>query len=408
MIPEHKTYVEPFAGAAALLYVKEPSDKEVIADLDEDVVYLHRAVKAMTPEKVEDLKRRFEWTVTQQSFARARDMVPRDDIARFYKLVFVRTHARDCRPDGTHPARNHLGSTTNPEKYLRAAERLKKVTILRQDYRKTVAQLDGPDTFFFLDPPYPGEWYDKDAVIDLDEFTEVLAGIEGRFIAVLNDVPKNVAAFKKVGRVFRLKVHEASGTGGAKAESRLFCANFKVAKAEDVEEIPDTFAKSIPLIKGTDPDDERFVLGVVLEPEVVDAQGDIYSAEEVRQAAHRFMEELWPASQCHPSDSPLRGSRPVSSLREEAVVGGLGLMHRFRVNGQVKVLESYLAPTDFEMGEVKVRKGTWLLAVRILSDALWEQVKAGELTGFSIGGSARRRPEKPAQPTQTDDAGGDA
>jgi len=128
------------------------------------------------------------------------------------------------------------------------------------------------------------------------------------------------------------------------------------------------FAKSIPLIKGVDPSDERFVLGIVLEPEVVDAQGDIYSPEEISQAAHRFMEEF----------------------------GGLGLMHRMRVNGQVKVLESYVAPVDFTVGEISVRKGTWLLAVRILSDALWEQVKAGELTGFSIGGSARRVPEPDA------------
>ena len=153
-------------------------------------------------------------------------------------------------------------------------------------------------------------------------------------------------------------------------ESRLFCSNFKVAKSEDIESLaeptdkPDDapFTKSIPLIKGMDPNDERYVLGVVLEPEVVDAQGDIYSIEEVRQAAHRFMEEF----------------------------GGLGLMHRFRVNGQVKVLESYLAPADLTLGEAKVRKGTWLLAVRILSDELWEQVKDGRLTGFSIGGSARR------------------
>ena len=34
-----------------------------------------------------------------------------------------------------------------------------------------------------------------------------------------------------------------------------------------------------------------------------------------------------------------------------------------------------------------------LLAVRVLSDALWKQVKDGTFTGFSIGGSARRREE---------------
>lgn len=199
---------------------------------------------------------------------------------------------------------------------------------------------------------------------------------------MLNDSPENVAAFKSVGHIFRLKVHEASGTGGAKKASRLFCANYKVAKADEVEEIElvedggastvtaataeAPFDKSIPLIKGVDPDDERYVLGIVLEPEVVDAQGDIYSPEEIRQAAHRFMEEF----------------------------GGLGLMHRFRVNGQVKVLESYLAPADIAFDDVRVRKGTWLLAVRILSDELWSQVKEGNLTGFSIGGSARRVPNK--------------
>jgi len=471
LIPEHATYVEPFAGAAALLYAKDPSAKEVIADNDADVVFLHRSVKGITSELVEKLRERFEWKCTEESFAKARDMEPGDDLARFYKLVFVRTHARDCRPDGTHPARNHLGSTTDPGKYLKAAERLKDVTVLHQDYKKTIGRLDGPDTFFFLDPPYPGEWFDKDAEIDLDEFTEVLKAIKGRFIAVLNDSPDNVAAFKSVGHVFRLKVHEASGTGGAKKASRLFCANFKVAKAEEIEalveptdkaqwtrafinDLPDSaflhvepggskddegktvprslrhfpvfddkgeldlphlrnaiaripqsripgltdddlavlqerarqmldeaqkgepsgapFAKSIPLIKGIDPDDERYVLGVVLEPEVVDAQGDIYSPEEVRQAAHRFMEEF----------------------------GGLGLMHRFRVNGQVKVLESYLAPADFEFGDTKVRKGTWLLAVRILSDELWDRIKDGQLTGFSIGGSARRVPENATDSNQ--------
>jgi site-specific DNA-adenine methylase len=379
LIPEHKVYVEPFAGAAALLHAKEPSENEVIADVDADVVFLHRAIKSMTAERVAELAERFPWEVTEETFAKARDLEPKDDLARFYKLVFVRTHARDCRPDGTHPARQHLGSTTNPGKYLKAAERLRDVTILRQDYRKTIEKLDGPDTFFFIDPPYPGEWFDKDAVIDLDEFTGVLKGIKGKFIAVLNNSPENVAAFKKVGYVFKLKVREASGRGGAKQAMRLFCANYGVRKSEEFELVAkcegQPFSRTCALLKGTDPGDERFVLGIVLEPEVVDAQGDIYSADEIRQAAHRFMEEF----------------------------GGLGLMHRMRVNGQVKVLESFLAPIDFDLAGVAVRKGTWLLGVHVISDELWGQVKDGTLTGFSIGGSARRHPE-PSKPASVPDS----
>ena len=43
-----------------MLCAKEPSPKEIIADLDDDVVFLHRSIKAMTAERVEEFSRRFE------------------------------------------------------------------------------------------------------------------------------------------------------------------------------------------------------------------------------------------------------------------------------------------------------------------------------------------------------------
>jgi DNA adenine methylase len=130
----------------------------------------------------------------------------------------------------------------------------------------------------------------------------------------------------------------------------------------------EVLAKRIPVLKTGE---ERYVLGVVLEPETVDAQKDIYSAAEIREAAHRFMEEY----------------------------RNVGLMHREIVNGRVKILESYLAPADFDLDGTRIKKGTWLLAVRVLDDELWRQVKEGEIGGFSIGGSAVRgapRDERPA------------
>ena len=74
----------------------------------------------------------------------------------------------------------------------------------------------------------------------------------------------------------------------------------------------------------------------------------------------------------------------------------IGLIQRGLVNGRVKILESYLAPTSFALGGAQVRKGTWLLAMRVLDDDLWSQVKNGELTGLTMGGSAAQLPEPAA------------
>lgn len=111
--------------------------------------------------------------------------------------------------------------------------------------------------------------------------------------------------------------------------------------------------------------DERYVLGIVLEPETRDSQGDIYSADEVRKACHNYMAEY----------------------------RGCGYMHQKDISDKVSILENYIAPCDFTVGEESVKAGTWLQAFRINDDALWKQCKNGDLTGLSIGGSAIRRRE---------------
>ena len=118
------------------------------------------------------------------------------------------------------------------------------------------------------------------------------------------------------------------------------------------------------------PAEERFVFGVVLEPDVVDTQKDTYSAAEVRKAAHRFME-------AHAQ---------------------LGKQHAEIVTGKLKILESYVAPVDFAVGSEVVKAGTWMLAIRVVDDELWTAVKSGSFTGFSIGGTAIRQPDQTPAP----------
>jgi hypothetical protein len=117
--------------------------------------------------------------------------------------------------------------------------------------------------------------------------------------------------------------------------------------------------------------EERIVFGVVLVPEETDSHGDIYDAETVRHAAHSFMEN-----------------------------GGVRkIMHKGEPVTDASVLETYLTrSTEVHMAngtEQSFPVGTWMMAMRINSDELWEKVLKGEFTGFSMGGTALRRPLDP-------------
>lgn len=135
-------------------------------------------------------------------------------------------------------------------------------------------------------------------------------------------------------------------------------------EAEQLEKRDIKIAKAY-VVKDEAGADLRIVYGIVLEPETVDAQSDVYSAEEIRKTAHEYM----------------------------AKYRTIGLMHKGAINDKTQILESYCAPADFNVDGQPVKAGTWVMAVKVLDDALWASCKSGELTGFSIGGSAVRKPE---------------
>ena len=108
-------------------------------------------------------------------------------------------------------------------------------------------------------------------------------------------------------------------------------------------------------------DEKRIVYGIVLEPDTVDLQGDTVAVDTIETAAHDFLVK----------------SRAVGDMHS-----GLA---------DAEVVESYLAPSDGEMGGQSYSAGTWIMAVKVRSDELWEMVKSGDYSGFSIGGIGARR-----------------
>lgn len=88
LFPGHTCYVEPFCGAAALYFLKEPSRVEVINDVNNELVNLYRVVK----HHLEEFVRQFKWALVSRQIYKWLQDTPEETLtdiqraARFYYL----------------------------------------------------------------------------------------------------------------------------------------------------------------------------------------------------------------------------------------------------------------------------------------------------------------------------------
>lgn len=196
-IPEHDCYVEPFCGAAWVLFKKPESRVEVINDINKDVVTLYRVVQ----HHLEEFVRYFKWVlVARDEFERLKAAKPDTltDIQRAARFYYLQQSCFGGRING--PSFGYA-STRQPrlnllriEEYLSAAHlRLARVYVECLPYAEVISRYDGPRTFFYIDPPYwDCEGYYGAGIFNRADFArlaEQLAGIKGRFILSLNDTP---------------------------------------------------------------------------------------------------------------------------------------------------------------------------------------------------------------------------
>lgn len=465
LIPDHAVYVEPFAGSGAVFFEKTAVAKEVLGDMDEEIATAYKALKTLSASELEALRKK-DWVGKESHYRAVLNSSPRGKVEKLYKFLYL-SHFSYGKLRGRSFNHNAAGVEATTIKRIETfQERLRPAIVRHAHYAALVKEFDGKDTFFFLDPPYPGHNVDVgEDVFDEVEFRKVLDGIKGKFLVTYGTRGQLDTSGFHVKKILTPRsIRTMRGVEGPKMLPQLLISNYGITEKrlgdgwelEDVAHVVDVgadvsmqlerarvlssaiaaepgsafetvkaafaqvdvdsavassvvAAELLPLAgslatslksampdlatalaaasgdltklaqpamaRATPPsvvaknyvpilktDEERFVLGIVLEPETVDAQKDIYSASEVRDAAHKFMADFQ----------------------------NLGLMHREIVTGRVKILESYVAPAEFTLDGTSVKKGTWLLAVRVTDDALWKEIQTGGLTGFSIGGNAVR------------------
>lgn len=233
-MPEHTCYCEVFAGAAWVLFRKEPSPVEIINDINSELVTLYRVVQ----NHLEEFMRQFRWILTaRDEFDRKKLENPETltDIqrsARFYYLLKTGYGSRMPNPTFgiSTMRRSHINLMTIGEELTAAHLRLNRVYVENMHFAEIIARFDKPHTFFYIDPPYFGcENYYGKGIFERGDFSRLasmLKKIEGKFILSINDTPEIRDVFKAF-HIEREGTNYQVSNKGKKKVVELLVMNYK-------------------------------------------------------------------------------------------------------------------------------------------------------------------------------------
>lgn len=165
LLPAHTCYVEPFAGAAWVLFGKSPSPVEILNDKEQELVNFFRVVK----EKPEELIASFEWElVSRAEFERlasldSSQLTEVQRAHRFYYLIMAGWGGELNYPrfqtsitDGGHGNRLFGALKTLRQRLEPVHRRLSTVIIENLDWQDCIDRYDREGAVMYIDPPYPG------------------------------------------------------------------------------------------------------------------------------------------------------------------------------------------------------------------------------------------------------------
>ena len=193
--PAHTCYVEPYAGGANVLLRKLPVTYEVYNDLDREVVHFFRTLREhtadllraidLTPYSRLELDEAYE--ATDDPLERARRFYVRSWQAFHPGQPNQRTGWRRQTQGGR--GKSVVKDWNDTARLLPVVERLKHVQIECDTAEAVIRNFDGPDTLFYLDPPYLTEtrcdkWADVGYAEEMDaeghrSLAVQLIGIQG-------------------------------------------------------------------------------------------------------------------------------------------------------------------------------------------------------------------------------------
>ncbi len=231
LLPEHTTYVEPFAGGAQVFFHKQPSKVEVLNDLNGDIVNFFRICQWHHEELLRYLKYCVMSRKLYETLA-ASNPETLTDVQRAGRFFYLQKNSfgglvlkQNYHYTIVHAPNYNLGRV--PEIIEKTHQRLQRVQIECLPYEKILQKYDRSTTLFYMDPPYWNRqlyrfnFSEQDFIV----LERRLHDIKGKFILSLNDCPEVRRLFK----AFHIRKEDLAYSAQRKAGNtygELLIANF--------------------------------------------------------------------------------------------------------------------------------------------------------------------------------------
>lgn len=198
LIPPHKIYCEPFFGGGALLFAKEPSEVEVINDINSEVVNFFKVAKTNFSELQKEV---IGTPHSREAYSRAKAVYQWTDMFSEVKRAWAFWVLTNQGFAGSVDSWG-FGKENSKEKALankrnnfleNYAKRLDVVQIENHDAIRVIERCDTKESFFYCDPPYinsdMGHYNDYNET-DYRNLLDCLVKVKGKFL--LSSYPNKI------------------------------------------------------------------------------------------------------------------------------------------------------------------------------------------------------------------------
>lgn len=240
LLPPHTSYIEPFAGGAAVFFAKARADVEVLNDTNREIINFYRVIQTRfvalrklvrstlhsrsahedariiyaRPHLFSDVQRAWAfWVLANQSF-----MATLIGAWSYSRKGIAGARARTCE-------RKRLEFTAL------YAERLARVQLECDDALAVIRRYDAPHALFYVDPPYFNACmghYGGYTRADFTALLEVLSGIQGKFL--LSSYPSDVLDEYAAAHGWHRTEHGSriavNARGAQKAKTEVLTSNY--------------------------------------------------------------------------------------------------------------------------------------------------------------------------------------